>query len=301
METQQVDVSIVIPAYEEEAAIEMVIDAVRTTMEGARHPQGHPYCYEILVIDDGSQDNTAALARAKNVRVCQHRENHGSGASRKTGLLQARGDIIVMIDADGTYPAESIPQLLALFPDYDQVIGARLSEEGTHRFLRTLAKESIKKLASYLVGKPIPDLNSGLRAFKKDVMRRYLYLIPDGFSCVSTMSLAFLANKHPVAYVNIPYFARVGRSKFHPIKDTYQYLLTVIRVVSYFNPLHVFIPLSLFLIVGGLVKAVLDLVLTSTIQESDIIALLAGVMVGALGILADLIITQGKKPHDFNP
>lgn len=294
MEEQAIEVSIVIPAYEEEEAIGPVLDAIKAAMATTK------YAYEILVIDDGSQDKTVEVARARQVRVHQHPENRGAGAGRKTGLLLAKGDIIVMLDADGTYPADAIPQLLEYFPMYDQVVGARQTEEGTHRFLRTFAKESVKALASYLVGKPIPDLNSGLRAFKKDVMLRYMYLIPDGFSCVSTMSLSFLANKHPVAYMPIAYFERVGRSKFHPIKDTYNYILTVIRVVTYFHPLHVFIPLSLVLIGFGVVKSGLDILLTSTIQESDIIAILAGVIVAAIGILADLIITQGKKDHGAN-
>lgn len=292
MQEQRIEVSIVIPAYEEEMAIGGVLDAVKAVMDATS------YGYEILLVDDGSKDKTAQIARARGVRVQQHHDNFGAGAARKTGILQARGDIIVMLDGDGTYPAEAIPGLLEFFPAYDQVIGARQSEQGTHRWLRTLAKAGIKQLAAYLVGKPIPDLNSGLRAFKRALMLRYLYLIPDGFSCVSTMSLAFLANKHPVAYVPIPYFARIGPSKFHPIKDTYQYLLTVIRVVTYFNPLQVFIPLSLGLIGFGLVKALLDFWLTSTIQESDIIAILTGVIVAAIGILADLIITQGKKDRD---
>jgi hypothetical protein len=205
-----------------------------------------------------------------------------------------------MIDGDGTYPAAAIPSLLEFFPAYDQVVGARQSEQGTHRVLRTVAKEGIRRLASYLVGKSIPDLNSGLRAFKRAPMMRYLYLLPEGFSCVSTMSLAFHANKHPVAYVPIAYFERIGRSKFHPIKDTYQYLLTVIRVVTYFHPLHVFIPLSLVLMGLGVIKSLCDIILTATIQESDIIAILSGVMVAAIGILADLIITQGKKDDAVN-
>jgi glycosyltransferase involved in cell wall biosynthesis len=292
MEEQRIEVSIVIPAYEEEMAIGGVIDAIQAVMATTR------YSYEILLVDDGSGDKTVQIARARGVRVQQHLENLGAGASRKTGIIHALGDIIVMIDGDGTYPAEAIPSLLEFFPAYDQVIGARQSEQGTHRWLRMLAKALIRKLAAYLVGKPIPDLNSGLRAFKRAPMLRYLYLIPDGFSCVSTMTLAFLANKHPVAYVSIPYFSRIGASKFHPIKDTYQYLLTVIRVITYFNPLHVFIPLSLVLIGFGIVKSLLDFIVTSTIQESDIVAILTGVIIAAIGILADLIITQGKKDHD---
>jgi glycosyltransferase involved in cell wall biosynthesis len=293
MEPAQIDVSIVIPAYEEEQAIGEVIEAVKAAMDKTAK-----YGYELLVVDDGSRDKTAAIARSKNVRLYQHRHNLGSGASRKTGILQAKGEIIVMIDGDGTYPADAIPELLALFPAYDQVVGARQSETGTHRWLRTLAKASIRKLAAYMLGRPIPDLNSGLRAFKREVMQRYLYLLPDGFSCVSTMSLAFLANQHPIAYVPIPYFARIGTSKFHPIIDTYHYLLTVIRVITYFKPLQVFIPLSLMLIGFGLSKALLDVIFTATIQESDIIAILTGVMVAAIGILADLIVVQGKRDHD---
>jgi glycosyltransferase involved in cell wall biosynthesis len=291
MAADSIEISIVIPVYDEEMAIGKVIDDVQNVM------QTTGYRYELLVVDDGSRDKTTTIARCKGVRVEQHRENRGSGAARKTGILHARGAIIVMIDGDDTYPADAIPSLLELFPVYDQVIGARQSEKGTHRVLRTMAKEGIRRLASYLVGQPIPDLNSGLRAFKRVPMLRYLYLLPEGFSCVSTMSLAFHANKHPVAYVPIAYFERIGRSKFHPVKDTYQYLLTVIRVVTYFHPLHVFIPLSLVLMGLGLVKCVLDFILTGTIQESDIITILTGVIVAAIGILADLIITQGKK-HD---
>jgi glycosyltransferase involved in cell wall biosynthesis len=289
MAEQQPEVSIVIPAYEEEQAIGEVIDGIRATMDAT------PYRYEILVVDDGSRDKTSEIARSREVRVYRHDENYGSGAARKTGVLKAQGAIIVMIDGDGTYPVTAIPNLIGFFPKYDQVIGAREVEKGTYKWLRMFAKESIRRLAVYLVGKPIPDLNSGLRAFKKARMLPYLYLLPDGFSCVSTMSLAFLTNKHPVAYLPIPYFARIGQSKFHPIKDTYQYLLTVIRVVTYFKPLQVFLPLSLVLTGFGALKALLDLVLTASIQESDIIAILAGVVVAALGILADLIIMQGNK------
>lgn len=294
METSSIDVSIVIPAYEEELAIGKVLDDVKAVMDATS------YQYEILVVDDGSHDKTAVIARGKGVRVQQHRHNLGSGASRKTGIMHARGNVIVMIDGDNTYPAEAIPGLLACFPAYDQAVGARQSEKGTHRLLRTFAKESIRRLASYLVGETIPDLNSGLRAFKRDLMQRYLYLLPEGFSCVSTMSLAFHVNRHAVAYVPIAYFARIGRSKFHPIRDTYQYLLTVIRVVTYFKPLHTFIPLSLGLIGFGLLKSILDIIVTATIQESDIIAILVGVVIAAIGILADLIITQGKKDDATN-
>jgi glycosyltransferase involved in cell wall biosynthesis len=288
---EHIKVSIVIPAFNEGEAIAKVIREVREGMVGTSHP------YEILVVDDGSKDHTVEVAEREGARVICHPENRGSGASRKTGIRASRGEWIVMIDGDGTYPANAIPELLACLDAYPQVIGARTVERGTHRFLRTLAKETIRRLATFLVGKAIPDLNSGLRAFHKSEMCRFLYLIPDGFSCVSSMTLAFLTNELPVKFVPIAYFERIGRSKFHPIRDTYSYLLTVIRIVSYFAPLKVFMPLCFIFVGLGLMKGVIDILLTSTLQESDIILVVVGVVMGALGILADLIVVQGKRNH----
>lgn len=284
-------VSVVIPAYNEAQAIGRVVEEVRSAMDATGHP------YEILVVDDGSSDETGAKAEQAGARVIRHVENRGSGASRKTGIRAARGDWILMIDADGTYPASSIPEILGPLQDFSQVIGARTVEKGTHRFLRTLAKETIRRLAVFLVGKPIPDLNSGLRAFRKKEMMRFLHLVPDGFSCVSSMTLAFLTNGLPVKFVPIQYFARIGRSKFHPIRDTYRYLLTVIRIVTYFTPLNVFMPVCLTLLGLGVLKGLLDIILTGTLQESDIILVLTAMIIGAVGILADVMAAQGKKNH----
>ncbi len=285
------DVSVVIPAYNEARAVPKVIQEVRDALAKT------DYSFEILVIDDGSTDDTYIEAHAQGVRVTRHPENRGSGASRKTGIREAKGEWIVMIDADGTYPPAAIPQLLLHLHSFPQVIGARTVEKGTHRLLRTLAKEFIRTLASFLVGMHIPDLNSGLRAFRKKEMLPFLHLIPNGFSCVSSMTLAFLTNELPVKFVPITYYERIGRSKFHPIRDTYRYLLTVIRIVTYFAPLNVFMPLCLMLLGVGLVKGLVDLFWTGTLQESDIMLVLSGIIVGALGILADLIVVQGKREH----
>ncbi len=284
-------VSVVIPAYNEAGAIADVIRDVRGALERAG------YEYEILVVDDGSRDETASMAQQAGARVIRHKENRGSGASRKTGILASRGEWILMIDADNTYPAGAIPEILAPLEEFSQVIGARLVEKGTHKWLRTFAKELIRRLACFLVGKAIPDLNSGLRAFRKEDMLPFLHLVPDGFSCVSSMTLAFLTNGLPVAFVPIDYYSRTGKSKFHPIKDTYKYVLTVVRIVTYFAPLKVFMPICLGLMGLGLLKGLLDLICTGSLQESDIILILTGVMVGAIGILADLIVTQGKGRH----
>ena len=227
--------------------------------------------------------------RKKNARVISRPFTGGSGAARRTGILNAEGEIIVMLDTDGSYEASDIPELIKYFPLYDQVNGARTSEEGTLKFLRTPAKWFIRKLACYLTGIKIPDLNTGLKAFKKDIMKKYLWVLPDGFSCVTTMTLAFLCNGYAVKYIPTKYHKRIGKSKFHPLKDSLAYFSTVVRMVMYFKPLRVFMPLTAILVLGGVLKLGLSILKTGTIQESDVIILMSGVMVGALGLLADLI------------
>jgi glycosyltransferase involved in cell wall biosynthesis len=285
----ELQVSIVIPVYNEEEAIGDDLDTIIATMEGSG------YTYEVIVVDDGSTDRTADIARAKGVKVIQHPINRGPGAARRTGILQARGEIIVMTDGDSTYPNQHIPRLLEYLPVFDQAVGARTSEQGSFRFLRAPAKWFIRKLACYLTGMDIPDLNSGLRAFKREVMLKFLYLIPDGFSCVSTMTLAFLCNGYTIKYLPIDYYKRIGRSKFRPINDTYNYLLTVVRMVMYFNPLKVFLPSSLVLFLLGVAKTVYDNTVHRRIRESDVIIVVVSILIGMMGLLADLIVVQHKR------
>ena len=284
------DVSIVLPAYNEEQAIGKVIDDIHGAMK-----KESAYAYEIIVVDDHSEDKTAQIAKSKDARVITRLVQGGSGASRKTGILAAEGDIIVMLDADGSYEAGDIPKLLRFFPDYDQVNGARTSEQGTLKLLRTPAKWFIRQLACYLTSTHIPDLNTGLKAFKKDIMKKYIWVLPNGFSCVTTMTLAFLANGYAVKYIPTTYHKRIGKSKFHPIKDTVAYLNTVIRMVMYFRPLRIFLPVSAALVLFGIVKSILSLVYTSSLQESDIIIFMTAMILGALGLIADLIVSYGKR------
>jgi len=241
----EVEVTILLPSYNEEKALGSVIDDVNQVMKSTH------YKYEVLVVDDCSTDKTAEIALQKGARLEQHAVNRGSGASRRTGIRHAKGEIIVVLDADGTYSPQDIPKMLELFPKFDQVNGARTSEEGTLKFLRMPAKFLIRKLACYLSKTDIPDLNTGLKAFKKSVMMRYLWVIPDGFSCVTTMTLAFLCNGYNVTWVDTKYHKRIGDSKFHPIGDTLKYLMTVVRLIIYFNPLSVFFTLRNFSPVPG--------------------------------------------------
>ena len=295
-QSQQLRLTVLLPAYNEELAIGRVLGEI---VEALAEESGG---YEILVVDDASTDRTAELAEQFAaecwqcpVRVIRCDINRGAGAARKVGMRAARGEIVVMLDADGTYPAASIRELLRFFPAYDQVNGARTSEQGTLPWLRRPAKWFIRKLACYLTGHNIPDLNTGLKAFKREAMLPWLWVVPDGFSCVTTMTLAFLTNGYAVKYVPTPYRSRIGRSKFHPIKDTAAYLSTVLRMVLYFRPLKVFLPLSGLLIAAGIAKSVWSWTATGSMQESDIVVMTAGFMTCMLGLLAEVIVAHHRR------
>jgi len=289
-------VSVVLPAFNEELAIESVLTEV---VEALSDEVGS---FEVLVVDDASTDGTADVAERfaadcwqATVKVIRCRLQRGAGAARKVGIRAARGEIVVMLDADGTYPANTIREMLRHFPAYDQVNGARTSEQGTHPWLRRPAKWFIRKLACYLTGHKIPDLNTGLKAFKREVMLPWLWVVPDGFSCVTTMTLAFLTNGYAVKYVPTPYRTRIGHSKFHPVKDSLAYLSTVLRMVLYFRPLKVFLPLSGMMIAAGVAKSVVSHVTTGSMQESDIVVMVAGFMTCMLGLLAEVIVAHHRR------
>lgn len=288
---KRLKVDIIIPAFNEEKAIGKVIADIQNAMKKAKN-----FKYKIVVVDDGSTDNTSKIAIRLGASVIKNERQRGSGYSRKKAIRLSKSDIIVMIDADGTYPAHSIPKILSFFPEYDQVIGARTVEAGTLKFLRNIAKGMIKKLASYLVGVKIPDLNSGLRAFKTNIMKKYLYIIPDGFSGVSSMTLIFLLMDYKVKFVPIEYYKRIGKSKFRIIKDTLSYIETVIKMIINFSPLKVFLPSGLFLIIAGIIKSFIDVFLwVGYIQQSTILIFLTALILFSIGFLADLIVTINKK------
>ncbi len=287
-------ISVVIPAYNEELAIGDDLKAIRDALNGANLE------HEIIVVDDGSTDRTAEIVRGfPDVRLLSHPFNRGTGAARTTGLRAARGDVIVMTDADGTYPNHDIPRLVEALEGYDMVIGARRKEAGSLKWLRSPAKGFIRMLASYLAGTKIPDLNSGFRAFRREPAMRFLRILPNTHSWVSTITLAFLTNGYAVNYLPIDYYRRKGRSSFHPLRDTYNYLSLVVRTIVYFNPLKVFLPASLFLLVFGGGKVVYDIITYNWhFAPSTVTLILTGIQVGALGVLADLIVRRSDGFQD---
>jgi glycosyltransferase involved in cell wall biosynthesis len=290
--SRPISVSIVIPVFNEESAIGRDLGVLGQTMEASA------YEYEIIVVDDGSTDHSAEIVGQNSlVRLIRHPYNKGTGAARNTGLRAAKGEIVVMTDGDGTYPNQDIPRLLVEIEEkgYDMVIGARRREMGSWKWLRSPTKSFIQFLASYLTGVKIPDLNSGFRAFKRERALEYLHILPRTHSWVSTITIAFLSDGHAVGWIPIDYYERVGRSTFHPLADTYNYLSLVVRAVMYFEPLKVFLPAALSLLGVGVLKFIRDLFVFRSlfyVPGVTVVILLTGLQVGALGLLADLIVKR---------
>jgi glycosyltransferase involved in cell wall biosynthesis len=246
-------VSVVIPAYNEESAVASEVETVRRALAG------RGIAHEIIVVDDGSGDATGERAREAGARVIRHVENRGYGASLKTGIRAARHEAIVITDADGTYPPDQIPALLAELPRADMVVGARTGSHVRIPWVRRPAKWVLGWLANRIAGRRIPDLNSGLRAFHRDCVAQYFAILPDQFSFTTTVTLAFAADGYRTVYLPIDYHARVGQSKIRA-SHFMEFVMLVLRMAMLFQPLRVFLPLSLVSVVGGAVKAAADVV-----------------------------------------
>jgi glycosyltransferase involved in cell wall biosynthesis len=286
-------VSIVLPCYNEEGHVAAEVARICAAMDASG------YRYELLAFDDASSDGTLArlyeiAPQYPNMEIIPFQRNGGSGTVRRIGSQRAGGQIVVWTDADMSYPNEQIPalvQMLELDQSVDQVVGARTSEQGTHKFLRVPAKFLIRKLAERLTNSKIPDLNSGLRAFRREVALPYLRLLPPGFSCVTTITVAFLSNQHDVQYVPIDYAKRAGTSKFKFVKDAYRYILQVLRMVMYFNPLKVLMPVALFLLGLGIAKGIYDMVVHPFyFAINTVLIFVTGLIIASLALLADLIV-----------
>jgi glycosyltransferase involved in cell wall biosynthesis len=291
------DVSVVLPVYNERGHLRTEIDRIRAALTAS------PYSFEIIVVDDGSDDGSEVdLPTIEGIRLLRHPHNRGSGAARRTGTTAARGDVVVWTDVDMTYPNDEIPRIVKELDGFDHVVGARRTEEGTLRFARVPAKWFIRKLASYLTDTDIKDLNSGLRAFRRDVAMQYVHHLPAGFSCVTTLTMSFLSNGYSVKYVPIDYFPRAGTSKFHWWKDTKRYLLQVVRMTLSYNPLKVFMPVGVLLLVLGLAKLGVDWSQRDfRLAANTLLIFLAALQAITVGLLADLIVRATKPAEQVPP
>jgi glycosyltransferase involved in cell wall biosynthesis len=291
------DVSVVLPIYNEKGHLRTEIDRIRASLLAS------PYTFEIIVVDDGSDDGSEVeLAAIPDIRLIRHPTNRGSGSARRTGTTAATGRVVVWTDADMTYPNDEIPALVKEMDGYDQVVGARRSEEGTLKIFRVPTKWFIRSLASYLVQVKIPDLNSGLRAFRRDVGLQYVQQLPPGFSCVTTLTMSFLGNGYSVKYVPIDYAPRAGHSKFHWWRDTKRYLLQVIRMVLSYSPLRVFLPLGFVLLALGIGKLIYDWTVRDfSLAANTMLILFAAFQTITIGLLADLVVRMSKPTTQVPP
>jgi glycosyltransferase involved in cell wall biosynthesis len=281
-------VSVVIPAFNEEAAIEESVRGVLSVMEGTGVE------FELIVVDDGSSDRTGELAQIAGARCISLPENRGYGAALKAGIGRSKYDIIVITDADGTYPHESIPVLLDQLGEYDMVVGARIGENVAIPLVRKPAKWFLRVLASYLAGRTIPDLNSGLRVMRKPLVKRFEHLLPSGFSFTTTITLASLCSGSLVRYSPIDYHKRIGESKIRP-QHAVEFLLLILRTIVYFNPLKIFIPVGGLFFIGGLAKFIYDLHI-GNFSESALLGFLGAAILWAVGLLSDQISRIGLRP-----
>lgn len=271
--------SILIPAYNEAESVGETVRLVREVMDRSGIDG------EILLIDDGSTDGTAAIAEEAGAAVISHGKNLGYGVALKTGIRNALNEIIVITDADGTYPVDRIPDLLLRMEESgaEMVVGARTGSSVRIPLTRKPFKWFLRRLARFIVKRPIPDLNSGLRAFRKKMALRYMHLYPRGFSFTSTITVASMCDDLKVEYIPINYHRRAGKSKIVPV-DFISFVILVLRLSVLFKPLRVFIPVSAFCFVIGFLKMIHDVYMALLISQNTSTSLLYLPVISATAI-----------------
>ena len=277
--------SLIIPVYNEEKGIEDTLTALNPFLDEKS--------FEVIIVDDGSSDNTPSILSAfEKIRLITHDKNRGYGAALKTGIKNSIGEIICITDADGTYPINKIFDFVDVLTqeNLDMVVGARTGNNVKIPLIRKPAKWFIGKLANYVTGKKIPDINSGLRVFNKTSFLPFEKIIPDGFSFTTTITLGMLSSGYKVKFVSINYFFRHGKSKIKPIRDTLNFTKLILKVGLYFAPLKVFMPASLFLFFISFSWVIFSKYYFGEIADiSALIIVMTSFHLAALAILAELI------------
>jgi glycosyltransferase involved in cell wall biosynthesis len=283
-------VSIIIPAYNEHLAVGAVVHEVLETLAAHRIPG------EVVVVDDGSRDGTGEAAHNAGARVLRNRSNRGYGAALKTGIMASHHNLILITDADGTYPVKYIPEILAGLDTADMVVGARLGKNVAIPLIRRPAKWVLNKLANYVAGYRIPDLNSGMRAFRKNIARQYFAILPDQFSFTTTITLAMHCDNYAVRYMPVDYLQRKGKSKIVPW-DAASFAVLILRTATMFRPLRVFLPVVGLCLTYGITKAAVDMTRDPNISASSLGAFISALLVLLIGLLADGIALRLGRMH----
>jgi len=243
---------------------------------------------EVLVVDDGSTDETSARARAAGACIVRHPYNKGNGAAVKTGVRRANGDFVLIIDADGQHPPEDAQRIAARLGEFDLVIGAR-SGATQATTARRLGNAVLNRFASYLTGRPIPDLTSGFRGARTECLREFLHLLPNGFSTPTTTTLAFIKAGYNVAFEPIDARQRSGHSKIRFAKDGTRFLLILLKIVTLFSPLRIFLPISLVSFATGSIYGIVNMIATGKIPNGAVILILFAVIVFLVGLISEQI------------
>lgn len=286
--------SIIIPVYNEEGSVKQTIDGLKNFL------LNNNLAGEIIAINDGSTDKTKEILETLNgIKIINHQYNKGYGAAIKTGVKEAKHEIICIIDADGTYPMEEIKTLISYLPEYDMAVGARSGEKVKMPLRRRFVKFFLILLIKILTGVKVPDMNSGLRVFKKSLIKKYMRLIPDGFSLTTTITICSIINNHKIKYVNINYHPRTGASKIHPIKDTYNFFIVILKTVLYFKPLKVLLPVGIFLMIAAVAAGIWSVFfLGRFLDTTTLLLFVSGLQIFILALLADLIVNRIKNNND---
>ncbi len=270
--------SIIVPALNEGRVIGPLVTALKAAAAWR----------EIVVVDDGSSDATADVAAAAGAHVVRHAYNKGNGAAVKTGLRQALGTYILIVDADGQHRPDDAMRLVERLDEFELVVGARSS--GSQASLsRRLGNSVLNALATYLTGRPIPDLTSGFRAARRDCMLEFLHLIPNGFSTPTTTTLAFVKAGYSVLFVPIDAAQREGRSKIRLGADGARFFLILLKVITIFSPLRIFVPISLTMFALGATYAAWTIATQSHVTNSSVLLILLSVVILLIGLVSEQI------------
>lgn len=282
------ELAVILPAFNEAAGIDTTLTRLREALA-----QLH-VSSEVIVVDDGSTDGTGSRAAGLGARVITHPWNRGYGAALKTGILATEARVIAIMDADCSYLPDAFAKLCARLDGADMVVGERLLTSAGVAWIRRPGKWMLNRLAGFLVGVRIPDLNSGQRVMKRETLLRYMHLCPNGFSFTSTITLAMLANGHRVIYEPVDYLKRAGHSKIRA-GHFFNFVLLVVRAIVLFNPLKVFLPLGAFVFLVGIAKLIEDIYLWN-LSETAVMAILSAITIWAVGLLADMIARLQMQP-----
>ena len=272
------EVSIVIPAFNEGPVIAQVVAALAAA--GAWH--------EIIVVDDGSADATGAHAAAAGACVVKHPYNKGNGAAVKSGIRRATGDYVLIVDGDGQHSPDDARRLVSRLGEYDLVIGARsTSTQATQA--RRVGNTVLNRFASYLTDREIPDLTSGFRAARRDLLKEFIHLLPNGFSTPTTTTLAFIKAGYNVAFEPTEARSRVGSSKIKFARDGAKFFMIILKIVTLYSPMRVFVPLALVTFVLGALYGIWNVIVHSRIPNGAVLLILFAVGVFLVGLVSEQI------------